>query len=187
MFSRLTGECSGNKRGWLTRDSEYFRAMPSALASPADEGSKAVHMDCASSDLALILKLIDKAHCGYPNWDQLARIITPGERYQFKHMPDLVRLPASHCLSYNASAAVSIFQFAGSNGFRDLARLAIASFWKITHLINREYDEIPDYVCDGIPGRYGAALIVAVADHPRVKGLVPQARWERISASFIVR
>ena len=144
-------------------------------------------MDCASVDFALMLKLIDKTDCGYPTWDQLARIITLGERYQFKHMPDLIRLPAIHCVSHNAGAAVSIFQFAGSNGFRDLARLAIAWFWKIPRLVSIEYDDMPDYVCHNVPGTYGAALIVAVADHPRVKGMVPHTRWEAISASFNVR
>jgi hypothetical protein len=90
------------------------------------------------------------------------------------------------CVPYRIKNSL-IFQFAGSNGLRDLARLAIASFWKIPHLINREYDDMPDYVCENIPGKYGAALIVAVADHPRVKGLTPQVRWEGISASFNVR
>lgn len=144
-----------------------------------------VHMDCTSTELAFILKLIDKADYGCPHWDQLCSAITLGERYRFIHMADLVRLPASQCIT--GGTAVSIFQFAGSNGFHDLARLAIASFWKNQQLVIKEYDNMPDYVCDEVPGKYGAALIVAVADHPRMKGLSPQVRWEGISGSFHVK
>lgn len=159
--------------------------MPSPTDIPAGDGAIVVNLDCDSDDLALMLDLIDKFDCGNPTWTQLAGVLKVGERYHFKHMPDLVRLRASHCIT--GSTAVDIFRFAGSNGFHDLARLAIASFWKDQNLIIKDFDNIPGFVCDDVPGRYGAALIVAVAEHPRMKGLTPQVRWERISASFNVK
>ena len=158
--------------------------MPTPEDSPAGESHSLINLDCDANDLALVLNLIDKSNCGNPQWAQLQIALEIGERYQFKHLPDLVRLRASHCIT--GSTAVDIFQFAGLNGFHDLARLAIASFWKNSHLIVKDYDTIPQYVCDNIPGRYGAALIVAVAKHPRVKGCDPQDRWERIGGSFNV-
>jgi hypothetical protein len=119
--------------------------MPSPQDSPAGESHSVINLDCKADDLALVLNLIDKSDCGNSDWAQLEIALQIGERYQFKHLPDLVRLRASHCIS--GSTAVDIFQFAGLNGFHDLARLAIASFWKDCNLIIKEYDTIPPYVC----------------------------------------
>jgi hypothetical protein len=141
-------------------------------------------MDCASSDLALVLKLIDKTDCEQSCWSELARVIVLGERYQFKHMPDLIRHPASLCID-NISA-IPIFQFAASNRFHDLAKLAIAGFAGVFPFYTVDYDGIPLSSCEGIPGKYGAALVIAVAKNPRSTGLTPKVRWERISAAFDV-
>ena len=158
--------------------------MPSPQDSPAGESHSVINLDSQADDLALVFNLIDKSDSGNSHWAHLEIALQIGERYQFKHLPDLVPLRASHCIT--GSTAVEIFQFASLNGFHDLARLAVASFWKDCNLIIKDYDTLPPYVCDNVSGRYGVALIVAMAKHPRVKGLVPQERWERIGGCFNV-
>jgi len=157
--------------------------MPSSSASPAGEGPKVVHMDCSSTDLALILRLVDKLDCGSPSWTSLAQALKTGERYQFRHIAGLVRHRASHCVC--GENAIAIYQFAGLNDYPDLAKLAVASFHRssVSHM---DHNDIPLSVCDNVPGKYGAALILAMVKHQHSSGLEEKVRWERISGAFNV-
>lgn len=156
--------------------------MPSHSASPVGESAKLVHLDCASSDLDLILKLIDKVDCGTLAWTRLAHILQIGERYQFKHIPDLVRQRASDCI--RELTAVEIFQFAAVNDYRDLAKLAIIGFAKVNGTYAQTYDKIPLSMLDRVPARYAVSLVVAMAKNPDSIFPTYALRWEQISNAF---
>lgn len=49
-----------------------------------------------------------------------------------------------------------------------------------------DYDQVCFSLFDSVPGKYGAAFIVAMARHKTVRGLSDVTRWQRISAAFDV-
>jgi hypothetical protein len=156
--------------------------MPTHSASPVGDSPKMIHMDCTSIDFGPLLTVIDKGANYSPNWNQIIRILDIGKRYQFKHVPDLVRYHVTRCLGgHNAKA---IFQFAGSNEYPDLARAAIAEFGGDSSIKDQNFDEITLSICDGIPGRYGAALLVAMSKYTYSRNTYEPNRWQKISGAF---
>lgn len=127
-----------------------------------------VHLDCGSDDFALFLGLIETGGRRSYNWDELSRVLVLGAQYQSQHIASFVRQPASHCIAYDT--VKEIFHFAASNGFHDLAKLAVAGFGCST-FTRLKYDEMPLSVVKGIPGEYGAALIRAMAKNEPAEGL----------------
>lgn len=158
--------------------------MPSHAASPVGDSPKMIDMNCKSHHLALLLGMIDKTGQQPSDWNQLTRILEIGERYQFKHVADLVRHRAG--VFVNASNAEDILKFAGSHDFPDLAQTAIVGFGRHVLMRDVDYDEVHFSLFRGVPGRYGAAFIVAMAKHKKVRGLSDVTRWQRISAAFDV-
>lgn len=158
--------------------------MPSPSESPASNAARIVPLDCTSYDLALLLRLIENGGDRSYQWSELTRVLAVGARYQFQHIASFVRQPASHRI--DGGNVKEIFNFAGSHGFHDLAKLAIAGFVNSSSMWNAEYDDLPLSLFKGIPGEYGAALIRAMAKHQPVAGLTEVVRWQRISGAFDV-
>ena len=115
--------------------------MPSPSESPASNAARIVHLDCTSDDLALLLGLIENGGDRSDQWSELTRVLAVGARYQFQHIANFVRQPASHRI--DGGNVKEIFNFAGSNGFHDLAKLAIAGFVNSSSMWNAEYDDLP--------------------------------------------
>ena len=156
--------------------------MPASVDSPSAETTSLVHLDCDSEDLALVLKCCDKIDCEAPSWDHLMRAFELGERYQFKHISDLVR---SRAIGYiDEPTVVPLFQFAAKNDYLDLAKHAIAAMSKVIALRRKDFNEIPLSIYECLPCRYGVALILSIEKH-RDSGSVPdEVRWKKISAEF---
>jgi hypothetical protein len=157
--------------------------MPPHTDGIVGDGSKDIHLDCPSNDFALLLGLITRSRdADSYHWRELDIIINIGRRFHFVHIPDLVRHPASHCIT--VLNAATVFKFASHHQFFDLAKIAIARF--AYQFPGYDYADMPLDVCDDIPGRYAAALIRAIAANPYVEEEDVDLRWGRISAAFDV-
>ena len=156
--------------------------MPSSVDSPSAETTNLVHLDCDSEDLALVLKCCDKIDCEAPSWEHLMRAFELGERYQFKHISDLVR---SRAIGYiDEPTVVPLFQFAAKNDYLDLAKHAIAAMSKVIGIRRKDFNEIPEWVYGCVPSKYGVALILSIERHRETRSLPDDVRWRRISAEF---
>jgi len=150
------------------------------------DGEKLVDLECDSTDFALVLTLINKTGEEEPyTWEELSDALAIGKRYHFVHIPDLVHQPASQCL--NGKNASAIFRFAGSHGFPDLAKYAIAKFADGSCGFRRyNPQDIPLSFYDKVSPRYVAALVIAMSQYPAGGGLDRHIRWQNISAAFNV-
>jgi hypothetical protein len=158
--------------------------MPSCVDSPTTENVNLIHLDCDSGDLALLLKYSDKLYSGAPSWERLMRVVELGERYQFKHISDMVR---SRAIVYTSEPTIiPLFQFAAKTNYLDLARYAIAAMAGATAICRKDADAVPIWVYEYVPCRYGVALILAIAKHKEQRNVPDDVRWNRISADFVL-
>ena len=105
-----------------------------------------------------------------------------GERFQFKHIPDMVRIRA---VGYTDEATIiPLFQFAARNDYLDLAKNAVAAMARADAVRYRNHDAIPVWVYENIPSRYAVALILAIGKHNDNSNVSDQVRWNKISADF---
>jgi len=156
--------------------------MPSVVDSPAIGSANLVHLDCEHEDLALVLKWCDKTDSGKISWNQLMRAYHLGERFQFKHIADMVRIRA---VGYADDATIiPLFQFAARNDYLDLAKNAVAAMARAPAIQARNHDAVPVWVYKTSPSMYAVALISAIAMHDHSHQVPYSLRWNRISADF---
>ena len=160
--------------------------MLSHLNENVMDGEKLVNLECDSNHFALLLTLLDKSREDEPyTWQELSDVLAIGKRYHFIHVPDLIHQPASQRL--NGKNASAIFRFAGSHGFPDLAKYAIAKFADGScGFRHYEPKDISLSFYDKVPPRYVAALVIAMSQYPTKSGLDRHVRWQNISAAFTV-
>ena len=149
------------------------------------DGEKLVNLECDSTHFALLVTLLNKREDEPYTWQELSDALAIGKRDHFIHVPDLIHQLASQCL--NGKNASAIFRFAGSNGFPDLAKYAIAKFADGScGFRHYEPKNISLSFYDKIPPRYVAALVIAMSQYPTKLGLDRHIRWQNISVAFNV-
>jgi hypothetical protein len=160
--------------------------MLSHLNETVMHGEKLVNLECESTHFDVLLTLIAKTREDEPyTWQELSDTLAIGKRYHFIHIPDLVHQPASQCL--NGRNASAIFRFAGSHGFPDLAKYAIAKFADGScGFRHYEPKDISLSFYDKVSPRYVAALVIAMSQYPTELGLDRHIRWQNISVAFNV-
>jgi hypothetical protein len=162
--------------------------MPEHSSELSGQSEKVVHLDIDSERFAKLLRFLNdgpEARAGL-DWPSLEAIVETSDRYKFDIVPELVARGAVSVLRDNRhtfSEPLSIFRFAAENDFYDLAKFAI-SFCYATELQDTAHlSQVNCQWFDGVPGRYVAALLCAMATSGDGDDCWD---WQLISAKFSV-
>jgi len=138
-----------------------------------------ITFDAKPDDLALLLELIvQRQISSSPTWNNLERVMTLGERYQFFHVPSLVLIQTT--VSTPKGDSWNMFQTAsklrlvklGKEAIRGFQQSSDSRFWNTTRLTRNMMQDVP--------GDWVIALIRAMEASP----MGSMTDWDAAARAF---